>query len=76
MVLRGAQFQRSGPARYAFVTRQAFSSYRAMFVQRQFDAACPKGGIRIPRRHPMRFHGGEISPGYLTKDSRPRARER
>jgi hypothetical protein len=38
MVLRGAQFQRSGPAGCAFVTRQAFSSYRAMFVK---DSSVP-----------------------------------
>jgi len=40
MVLRGAQFQRSGPARCKFLTRRALSLYQATFVQRRSHADC------------------------------------
>ncbi len=40
MVLRGAQFQRSKPARCRLLTRRALSSYRVTFVQRRADAEC------------------------------------
>jgi hypothetical protein len=59
MVLRGTQFQRFGPAGCAVLTRRALSSSRALFVQRQSDTVCQKRGCRIPRRHMMRFHGGD-----------------
>ncbi len=58
MVLRGAQFQRSGPAGYRFLTRQALSLYRATFVQEHADAVCLQQGNQITRRHRMPFHGG------------------
>lgn len=37
MVLRGAQFQRSGPAGCTFLARQALFAYPATLVQKQVD---------------------------------------
>lgn len=63
MVLRGAQFQRSGPARCKFLTRQALSSYRVTFAQRRSDADCLEQGNQMTRRPLMRFHGNEDRQG-------------
>jgi hypothetical protein len=57
MVLRGAQFQGSGPARCKFPTRQAPSSCRPAFVHRQSDADCLPQGRRMTHSHLMHSHG-------------------
>ena len=54
MVLRGAQFQRSGPAGCTFLTRRAFPSCYAMFVQGRFDTVCLPQRSLITRRRLMR----------------------
>ena len=46
MVLRGAQFQRSGPAGCTFLTRRALSSYTATFPAR--TAGCHLSTARKP----------------------------
>lgn len=74
VLLRGAQFQRCGPAGCVFLTRRALSSYTAMFLQGQSDAVCLQHGSRIAHRSMGRFHGGDQC-GNLTKDSRRMARE-
>lgn len=75
MVLRGAQFQRSGPAGCTFLTRRAFSSCYAMFLQGRFDAVCLPQKNLITRRCLRRFHSGDQYCLNLTKDSRHMARE-
>lgn len=50
MVLRGAQFQRCGPAGCAFLTRRALSSYTADFLQERSDAGCLRHESRITHR--------------------------
>ena len=69
MVLRGAQFQRSGPAGYAFLTRRALSSYLAKFIQEQSDAISLRYG-GLMRRGLQVDSTADISTGPLTKDSR------
>lgn len=74
MVLRGAQFQRSGPAGCTFLTRRALSSYIATFPQGRSDAICLKRQGQITHRC-LRRTKREIGVGNLTKDSRHMARE-
>lgn len=74
MVLRGAQFQRSGPAGCKFLTRRALSSYRATFEQGQSDAVCLLQGRWTTHRRLM-HSTAELSIGNLTKDSCRLARE-
>lgn len=50
MVLRGAQFQRFGPAGCMFLTRRALSLYQATFVQRRSHADCLQQGRRMAHR--------------------------
>jgi hypothetical protein len=57
MVLRGAQFQRSGPAGCRLLTRQALSSYRVTFVQRRADTDCLPHASRMTHRRLMHSHG-------------------
>ncbi|HWF59345.1 MAG TPA: hypothetical protein VN666_03430 [Nitrospira sp.] len=59
MVLRGAQFQRSGPAGCTFLTRRALSSYRAAFAQGRFGVVRMHQESRTTFRRLMRFHGGD-----------------
>jgi len=59
MVLRGAQFQRSGPAGCTFLTRRALSSYHAMFAQTAHCRLMYQES-RITHRRLMRFHGGDL----------------
>ena len=73
MVLRGAEFQRSGPAGCRFLTRRALSSYLAAFVQGRFAPACSKEA-RL-RADVWCDSTVEISAGNLTKGSRRMARE-
>ena len=70
MVLRGAQFQRSGPAGWTFLTRRALASYHALFVQGRLDTVClPQRSLitrksdAIPRRRfvPSQPHEGLAS---------------
>ena len=49
MVLRGAEFQRSGPAGCTFLTRRALSD-TAMFLQGRSDATFLQHGNRIAHR--------------------------
>lgn len=74
MVLRGAQSQRSGRAGCVFLTRRAFSSFHARFMQEQSDALYlpQEGRLRVDIR---RDSTAESSAGNLTKDSRRPARE-
>ncbi|MFO0776153.1 MAG: hypothetical protein U0223_00880 [Nitrospira sp.] len=59
MVLRGAQSQRSGRAGCVFLTRRAFSSFHARFMQEQSDALyLPQEG-QMTGGHPTGLHGGE-----------------
>ena len=55
MVLRGVEFQRSGPAGCTFLTRRALSNI-AMFLQGRSDAVDLQHGNRIMHRPLMRFH--------------------
>ena len=66
MVLRGAQFQRSGPAGCEFLTRRVPPSYCAVCVHGWFVARCLPHGIRFQ---------AENRTGNLIKDSRCMARE-
>lgn len=57
MVLRGAQFQRSGPARCIFLARQALFADPAMLVHRQADAVRMKQVHQILHKPLVRFRG-------------------
>ena len=59
MVLRGAQFQRSGPAGCAFLTRRALSSYSAMFMEEQSAAVYSPQDGRMTGGHLIGLHGRE-----------------
>ena len=59
MVLRGAQFQRSGPAGCAFLTRRALTSYCLTFAQGQVDAVCLPQKKPVRHRPLRRFDGGD-----------------
>ena len=59
MVLRGAQFRRSGPAGCIFLTRRALSSCTVTFLQGRFDAVWLLHGSGITYGRLMRFHGGD-----------------
>lgn len=72
MVLRGAQFQRSGPAGCTFLARQALSSYPATLVHRQADAVRTQWAHQILHKPLVRFRGDPFR--YLLKDSRRLAR--
>ena len=74
MVLRGVQFQRSGPAGCAFLTRRALSSYHAAFAEGRSGVVCMYQESRMT--HGQRYDfTAEISADNLTKDSRRMARE-
>jgi hypothetical protein len=57
MVLRGAQFQQSEPARCKFLTRRALSAYRATFVHSRSDTDCLPQGRRTTHRRLMHSYG-------------------
>lgn len=72
MVLRGAQFQRFGPAGCACLTRRALSLYSAMFMQEQSAAVdLPEEG-RVTRGHLSGLHSGDQYWQPHNKDSRRR----
>ncbi len=75
MVLRGAQFQRSGPAGCTFLTRRALSSYTATFLQGRSDAICLKSQGADCAQMSQTDSTGRFGVGNLTKDSRHMARE-
>jgi len=54
MVLRGEEFQRSGPVRFAFITTQSVSSNRTWLPQGYLDMR-PSVGKRFPSK--IRCHG-------------------
>lgn len=74
MVLRGAQFQRFGPAGCACLTRRALSLYSAMFMQEQSAPVdLPEKG-RMTRGHLSGLHSGDQYWQPHNKDSRLLAR--
>ncbi|NGZ98373.1 MAG: hypothetical protein CV089_19980 [Nitrospira sp. WS110] len=54
MVLRGEQFQRSGPVGFAFITTQSVSSNNTWLTQ-AYREMRPSVGKRFPSK--IRFHG-------------------
>ena len=59
MVLRGAQFHRSGPAGCAFLTIRVLSSYSAMFMREQSAAVYSPQDGRMRGGHLIGLYGRE-----------------
>lgn len=74
MVLRGAQFQRFGPAGCIVLTRRALSSYRIVLAQGRCQSVCLPQGRRLMYRRLRRLHGGNQYWHFL-EDSRCLTRE-
>jgi len=73
MVLRGAQFQRSGRVGCALLTRRVLPSYTAVFGHGWCEGVCLPQRNRITRRYLIGFHGrdqyGQPHEGLASYDA-------